>query len=45
MLIGSWTDKSMLTDGSLGDITAAAGPLALAVSVDDEEAGCRGWPG
>ena len=26
----------MLTDGSLGDIAAAAGPLALAVSVDEE---------
>ncbi len=36
IFIGSWTDKSMLTDGSLGDITAAAGPLALAVSVDEE---------
>ena len=36
IFIGSWTDKSMLTDGSLGDITAAAGPLALAVSIDEE---------
>ncbi len=36
IFIGSWTDKSMLTDGSLGDIAAAAGPLALAVSVDEE---------
>jgi beta-N-acetylhexosaminidase len=36
IFIGSWTDKSMLTDGSLGDIAAGAGPLALAVSVDEE---------
>jgi len=35
IFIGSWTDLSMLTDGSLGDI-AAAGPLPLAVSVDEE---------
>jgi beta-N-acetylhexosaminidase len=33
--IASWTDLSMLTDGSLADI-AAAGPLPLAVSVDEE---------
>lgn len=36
IFVGSWTDKSMLTDGSLGDIAAAAGPLNLAVSVDEE---------
>ncbi len=36
IMVGSWTDLSMLTDGSLADITAAAGPLALAVSVDEE---------
>jgi len=36
IFIGSWTDKSMLTDGSLADIAAATGPLNLAVSVDEE---------
>jgi beta-N-acetylhexosaminidase len=35
IFIGSWTDLSMLTDGSLPDI-ANAGPLPLAVSVDEE---------
>ncbi len=35
IMIGSWTDLSMLTDGSLPDI-AGAGPLPLAVSVDEE---------
>ncbi|MDH6195919.1 beta-N-acetylhexosaminidase [Mycobacterium frederiksbergense] len=35
IMIGSWTDLSMLTDGSLPDI-ANAGPLPLAVSVDEE---------
>lgn len=35
-MIGSWTDLSMLTDGSLGDIAASAAPLPLAVSVDEE---------
>lgn len=35
IMIGSWTDLSMLTDGSLPD-TANAGPLPLAVSVDEE---------
>ncbi len=35
IMIGSWTDLSMLTDGSLPDI-ASAGPLPLAVSVDEE---------
>ena len=38
IMIGSWTDLSMLTDGSLPDI-ASAGPLPLAVSVDE-----GGWP-
>src|SRR5262249_49763819 len=33
--IASWTDLSMLTDGTLPDI-AARGPLPLAVSVDEE---------
>ncbi|OYN81160.1 glycoside hydrolase family 3 N-terminal domain-containing protein [Mycolicibacterium sphagni] len=35
IFIGSWTDLSMLTDGSLNDF-ANAGPLPLAVSVDEE---------
>ncbi len=36
VMIGSWTDLSMLTDGSLAEIAASAGPLPLAVSVDEE---------
>lgn len=36
IFIGSWTDLSMLTDGSLTDIAGSAGPLHLAVSVDEE---------
>ncbi|VEG51154.1 beta-glucosidase-like glycosyl hydrolase [Mycolicibacterium aurum] len=36
IMIGSWTDLSMLSDGSLPDIAANAGPLPLAVSVDEE---------
>ena len=36
IFIGSWTDLSMLTDGALAEIAAAAGPLPLAVSVDEE---------
>lgn len=36
IFIGSWTDLSLLTDGSLGEITRAAQPLPLAVSVDEE---------
>ena len=36
IMIGSLTDLSMLTDGSLSDIAATAGPLPLAVSVDEE---------
>lgn len=36
IFIGSWTDLSMLTDGSLTDIARGAGPLPLAVSVDEE---------
>ncbi|MDQ1322257.1 MAG: beta-N-acetylhexosaminidase [Actinomycetota bacterium] len=35
IMIGSWTDLSMLTDGSLADISNL-GPLPLAVSVDEE---------
>jgi beta-N-acetylhexosaminidase len=36
IMVGGWTDMSMLTDGSLADIAANAGPLPLAVSVDEE---------
>lgn len=36
IMIGSWTDLSMVSDGSLGDIARSAGPLPLAVSVDEE---------
>jgi len=35
IMIGSWTDLSMLTDGTLNEI-ANIGPLPLAVSVDEE---------
>lgn len=35
LMIGSWTDKSML-GAPLADIAANAGPLSLAVSVDEE---------
>ncbi|MEX3650447.1 glycoside hydrolase family 3 N-terminal domain-containing protein [Mycolicibacterium porcinum] len=35
IMIGSWTDLSMLSDGSLPDISAA-GPLPIAVTVDEE---------
>jgi beta-N-acetylhexosaminidase len=36
IFIGSKTNLSMLTDGSLADIARGAGPLPLAVSVDEE---------
>lgn len=36
IMVGGWTDMSMLSDGSLADIAANAGPLPLAVSVDEE---------
>ncbi|MGV0790807.1 glycoside hydrolase family 3 N-terminal domain-containing protein [Mycolicibacterium sp. XJ1819] len=36
IMIGSWTDLSMLSDGSLGAIAGEATPLPLAVSVDEE---------
>jgi beta-N-acetylhexosaminidase len=36
IFIGSWTDLSMLSDGSLAEIKQNAGPLPLAVSVDEE---------
>ena len=35
IMIGSWTDLSMLTDGTVNDISNI-GPLPLAVSVDEE---------
>ena len=35
IMIGSWTDLSMLTDGTVNEI-ANIGPLPLAVSVDEE---------
>jgi beta-N-acetylhexosaminidase len=35
IMIGSWTDLSMLTDGTIGAISNM-GPLPLAVSVDEE---------
>jgi beta-N-acetylhexosaminidase len=35
IFIGSWTDLSMLSDGTIADI-AQVGPLPLAVSVDEE---------
>jgi beta-N-acetylhexosaminidase len=36
IFIGSWTDLTMLKDRSLIDIAASAGPVPLAVSVDEE---------
>lgn len=36
IMIGSWTDLSMLSDGSLTEIARSAQPLPLAVSVDEE---------
>jgi beta-N-acetylhexosaminidase len=36
IMVGGWTDLSMLSDGTLTDIAANAGPLPLAVSVDEE---------
>jgi beta-N-acetylhexosaminidase len=36
IFIGSWTDLSMLPDGELKAISGSAGPLGLAVSVDEE---------
>jgi beta-N-acetylhexosaminidase len=36
LFIGSWTDLTMLKDRSLIDIAGSAGPLPLAVSVDEE---------
>lgn len=35
IFVGSWTDLSMLSDGTIADI-ATTGPLPLAVSVDEE---------
>ena len=36
IMVGSWTDLSMLQDGSMPEIAASSGPLPLAVSVDEE---------
>nr|WP_165588672.1 glycoside hydrolase family 3 N-terminal domain-containing protein [Mycolicibacterium komanii]CRL72412.1 beta-glucosidase-like glycosyl hydrolase [Mycolicibacterium komanii] len=36
IFVGSWTDLSMLSDGSLAGIAGEATPLPLAVSVDEE---------
>ena len=36
IMIGSWTDLSMLSDGSLAGIAGAPNPLPLGVSVDEE---------
>ena len=36
IMIGSWTDLSMLSDGSLDRHRRITGPLPLAVSVDEE---------
>jgi beta-N-acetylhexosaminidase len=36
IFLGSWTDMSMLTDGSLTEIAASADPLPLSVSIDEE---------
>jgi beta-glucosidase-like glycosyl hydrolase/tRNA A-37 threonylcarbamoyl transferase component Bud32 len=36
IFIGSWTDLSMLQDGTLPELSNAGGPLPLAVSVDEE---------
>nr|WP_203801973.1 glycoside hydrolase family 3 N-terminal domain-containing protein [Mycobacterium heckeshornense] len=36
IFVGSWTDLSMLTDGSLTAIARSAAPLPLAVGVDEE---------
>ncbi|WP_197506786.1 glycoside hydrolase family 3 N-terminal domain-containing protein [Mycobacterium sp. E136] len=36
IFVGSWTDLSMLSDGSLAGIAGSATPLPLAVSVDEE---------
>jgi beta-N-acetylhexosaminidase len=36
IFIGSWTDLSMLSNGSLASISAAKGSLPLSVSVDEE---------
>ena len=36
IMIASWTDLSMLSDGTLSEIASSATPLPLAVSVDEE---------
>lgn len=42
IMIGGWTDLSMFNNGALTDIINTAGPLPLAVSVDEEGGGYRG---
>lgn len=36
IMIGSWTDLSMLSDGTLGALADSAAPLPPAISVDEE---------
>jgi beta-N-acetylhexosaminidase len=36
IFVGNWTDLSMLTNGALKELVDSAGPLRLAVSVDEE---------
>jgi beta-N-acetylhexosaminidase len=36
IFVGSWSDKSMLTDGSAAALNDISGPLPVAVSVDEE---------
>ncbi|MBX5485376.1 MAG: glycoside hydrolase family 3 protein [Mycolicibacterium hassiacum] len=36
VMIGSWTDLSMVSSGALAEIASSATPLPLAVSVDEE---------
>ncbi|MEB3981798.1 glycoside hydrolase family 3 protein [Mycobacterium sp. 663a-19] len=36
IFVASWTNMSMLSDGSLAEIASSAGPLHLGVSVDEE---------
>lgn len=36
IFVGSWTDKTMLTDGTATGLNDVSGPLPVAVSVDEE---------
>ncbi|AQA06437.1 beta-glucosidase [Mycobacterium sp. MS1601] len=36
IFVGSWTDKSMLTDGTAAALNDISGPMPVAVSVDEE---------